>query len=256
MVLKRVIPCLDVAGGRVVKGIRFRNLRDSGDPVELARRYEEEGADELVFLDIAAGVEGRRTALRMVERVAREVFIPLTVGGGVRSAEDARDLLLAGCDKVAVNSAAVRRPELLEELASRFGRQCVVLAVDARRTPGRFPGGGGRRADADGPLDAADWVRAGQDRGAGEVLLTSMDRDGGQAGFDLELLQAAAPACRVPLIASGGFGEPAHAAAALAAGADAVLAASVFHDGVLTIGDLKRYLRNHGVEVRHVDPKH
>jgi cyclase len=255
MVLNRVIPCLDVAAGRVVKGVRFRNLRDSGDPVELARRYGEEGADELVFLDIAAGVEGRRTALRMVERVAREVFIPLTVGGGVRSAEDARDLLLAGCDKVAVNSAAVRRPGLLDELAGRFGRQCVVLAVDARRAPAGFRVAVDAGRTLTG-LDAADWVRAGQGHGAGEVLLTSMDRDGGQAGFDLELLRAVAPACRVPLIASGGFGEPAHAAAALAAGADAVLAASVFHDGVLAIRDLKRYLRNHGYEVRDVDPEH
>ncbi len=255
MVLKRVIPCLDVAGGRVVKGVRFRNLRDSGDPVALARRYAEEGADELVFLDITAGVEGRRTALRLVERAAREVFIPFTVGGGVRCRENARDLLLAGCDKVAVNSAAVRRPGLLEELAGRFGRQCVVLAVDARRTPAGFR----VAVDAGRTLtdrDAVDWVREGQDRGAGEVLLTSMDRDGGQAGFDLELLRAVAPACRVPLIASGGFGEPAHAVAALSAGADAVLAASVFHDGVLSIPELKRFLQDHGIEVRYVDPEH
>jgi cyclase len=255
MVLRRVIPCLDVTGGRVVKGVRFVNLRDSGNPVELAQRYQEEGADELVFLDISAGVEGRRTALRMVERVARAIYIPFTVGGGVRAVGDARNLLLAGCDKVAVNSAAVRRPALLGELANRFGRQCVVLAVDARRASGGFR----VAVDAGRTLtgrNAVGWIQEGQAAGAGEVLLTSMDRDGEQTGFDLELLRAAAAVCRVPLIASGGFGEPAHALAALEAGADAVLAASVFHEGRLRIGELKRYLAEHGIEVRDVDPEH
>jgi cyclase len=249
MVMNRVIPCLDVAAGRVVKGIEFRGLRDAGDPVELARRYAADGADELVFLDVTAGVEGRDTAARVVERVAAEVFVPLTVGGGVRSVADARRLLDAGCDKVAVNSAAVRRPELLAELAAVLGRQCVVLAVDAVATRAgyRVVVDAGRSVT---DLEVLGWLEEGQRRGAGEVLLTSVDRDGGHAGYDLTLLAGAAAVCRVPLVASGGLSGPPDAAAALAAGADAVLAASRFHDGELTIGELKAYLAALGFEVR------
>lgn len=249
MLLKRIIPCLDVAGGRVVKGVGFKNLRDSGDPVELARRYYEEGADELVFLDITAGVEGRRTALRVVEQVARQVFIPLTVGGGIRQAEDARDLLLAGCDKIAVNSAAVRRPALIGELASRFGTQCVVLAVDVLQTENGY----GVMVDAgrtpSGRL-MEEWLQEGRRAGAGEILLTSIDQDGKQNGFDLDCLRRAAGVCPLPLIASGGFGTPGHAIEAFRAGADAALAASVFHQGGWTVRQLKQNLKENGVEVR------
>ena len=246
---RRIIPCMDVRDGRVVKGIQFKGLRDSGDPVELGRRYSAEGADELVFLDITAGVEGRATAVRMVERVAKEVFIPFTVGGGIRKAQDAQDLLRAGCDKVSVNSAAVRRPELISELAAQFGSQCVVLAVDAIRIllGYRISVDAGRTI-TEIPLEV--WLAEGQKRGAGEVLLTSMDCDGGQTGFDLELLRIAAGLCKVPLIASGGFGHPRHALEAFAAGADAALAASVFHDGIMSIPEVKKYLKEHGVEVR------
>ncbi|HLO66939.1 MAG TPA: imidazole glycerol phosphate synthase subunit HisF [Holophaga sp.] len=249
MVMKRVIPCLDVKDGRVVKGVRFQDLKDNGDPVELASRYDAEGADELVFLDITAGIEGRDTARRMVEAVARQVFIPFTVGGGIRSVGDAEALLMAGCDKVAVNSAAVRRPELITELASRFGSQCVVLAADVRRTYGgvRIAVDAGRTLT---DLVMEDWLREAQARGAGEVLLTSMDRDGTGSGYDLEVLAAAAGILRVPLIASGGFGEAAHAVGALGAGADAVLAAGAFHVGGLTVRELKRQLALAGVEVR------
>lgn len=249
MVMKRIIPCLDVKDGRVVKGVRFLDLRDQGDPVELAARYDAEGADELVFLDITAGLEKRETARRMVEAVAREVFIPFTVGGGIRSEADAEALLLAGCDKVAVNSAAVRRPVLITELATRFGSQCVVLAVDVRRTPPGF------RVAVDAGRTLTDlgleaWVREGQERGAGEILLTSMDRDGTGLGYDLEALAAANRDLSVPLVASGGFGAAAHAAAALRAGADAVLAAGAFHQGGLTVRRLKEQLAREGVEVR------
>jgi imidazole glycerol-phosphate synthase subunit HisF len=249
MVMKRVIPCLDVASGRVVKGVQFKGLRDAGDPVTLASRYAEEGADELVFLDVTAGVEGRDTATRVVRAVARQVFVPLTVGGGVRSAADAARLLDSGADKVAVNSAAVRRPELLAEIAARFGRQCVVLAVDALATPGgyRVAVDAGRTV-TDVPV--ADWITSGMALGAGEVLLTSVERDGSHQGYDLELLGEIAPLCAVPLIASGGLATGADAAAALAAGADAVLAASRFHDGELSIAELKGYLAGRGFEVR------
>ena len=249
MVMKRVIPCLDVAQGRVVKGIQFKGLRDAGDPVALAARYAMEGADEIVFLDVTAGVECRGTAALVVAAVAREVFVPLTVGGGVRSVDDAARLLDSGCDKVAVNSAAVRRPELLTALAARFGRQCVVLAVDAQATPEgyRVVVDAGRTATT---LPVADWLTRGQALGAGEVLLTSVDRDGSHAGYDLALLAEAAPLCTVPLIASGGLATPSDAAAALAAGADAVLAASRFHDRELSIGALKAYLATQGFEVR------
>jgi cyclase len=247
----RVIPCLDVAAGRVVKGIRFRDLRDLGDPAEAARRYAGEGADELVFLDVSATHEGRATRLDWVTRVAEQVFVPLTVGGGVASAEDAHALLVAGADKVAVNSAAVARPELLGALAERFGRQCVVLSVDARR---RDDGSGwdvvthGGRRPAD--REAVAWIREGVARGAGEVLLTSMDGDGTQGGYDLDLLRAASRAVSVPLIASGGAGRAEHLAAALEAGAAAVLAASIFHQGTTTVAAVKEALARRGFPVR------
>jgi cyclase len=251
---RRVIPCLDVASGRVVKGVRFLDLRDAGDPAAAARRYAAEGADELVFLDVRAAPEARATDLAWVERVAEQVFIPLTVGGGVRSVEDARALLLAGADKVAVNSAAVERPALLAELARRFGSQCVVLAVDARRRPGREDGGGwevvthGARRPTD--REAIAWIREAVELGAGEVLLTSIDGDGTLRGYDLDLVRAAAGAVSVPVIASGGAGAPEHLAAALAAGAAAVLAASIFHDGTYSIGEVKRVLAARGQPVR------
>jgi cyclase len=251
---RRVIPCLDVAAGRVVKGVRFVGLRDAGDPAAAARRYADEGADELVFLDIAAATEERSTRLAWVERVADQVFIPLTVGGGVRDVEDARALLLAGADKVAVNTAAVERPELLGELAERFGSQCVVLSVDGRRRAEGEPGWevvthGGRRPSG---RDAVGWLVEGVERGAGEVLLTSIDGDGTLAGYDLELVGAAARAVSTPVVASGGAGALEHLAAALEAGAAAVLAASIFHDGTYSIGEVKRFLRERGLPVREV----
>lgn len=247
---RRVIPCLDVAAGRVVKGVQFRDLTDQGDPAESARRYAEQGADEIVFLDIGAAPEERDTDVEWVRRTAERVFIPLTVGGGVRSEADARRLLRSGADKVGINSAAVERPELVGELARRFGSQCVVLSVDARRRDG---GGwevvtrGGRQATG---LDALAWIREGVERGAGEVLLTSIDRDGTQGGYDLELIAEVAAAVPVPVIASGGAGEPEHLAKALAAGAAAVLAASIFHQGTYTVGHVKRVLAEAGFPVR------
>jgi imidazole glycerol-phosphate synthase subunit HisF len=249
MVLKRIIPCLDVKEGRVVKGVQFQDLQDQGDPVELAVRYAKEGADELVFLDITAGVEGRATALRMVAAVARSVFIPFTVGGGLRTPADAEALLMAGCDKVCVNSAAVRTPGLLSDLANRFGSQAVVLAVDVRRGPE------GHRVMVDAgrtPTDRflEDWLREAQDRGAGEILLTSMDEDGRGQGYDLAALAKAAALLRVPLVASGGFGALHHAVEAVAAGADALLLASSLHSGGLTVGRLKSYLQQEGIGVR------
>jgi cyclase len=247
---RRVIPCLDVSAGRVVKGVRFQNLTDQGDPAESALRYAEQGADEIVFLDISAAPEGRDTDVGWVRRTAEQVFIPLTVGGGVRSEADARLLLRSGADKVGINSAAVDRPELIGELARRFGSQCVVLSVDARR---RQDGGwevvtrGGRNPTG---LDALAWIRQGVDRGAGEILLTSIDRDGTQGGYDLDLLAEAARAVPVPVIASGGAGEPGHLAQALAAGAAAVLAASIFHQGTYTVGEVKRVLAAAGFPIR------
>ena len=249
MVMKRIIPCLDVKDGRVVKGVNFLNLRDNGDPVELAAKYDAEGADELVFLDITAGIEKRDTAVKMVAAVARQVFIPFTVGGGIRTVADAEALLMAGCDKVSVNSAAVRRPELITELASRFGSQCVVLAVDVRTTPLGIM----VSVDAGKTLthwSMQNWLSAAQERGAGEVLLTSMDRDGTGAGYDLDALRLASVGLRIPLIASGGFGCARHAVEALGAGADAVLLAGALHTGGLTVGTLKEQMAREGVEVR------
>ena len=255
---RRIIPCLDVDAGRVVKGVRFRELRDAGDPVELAARYDQQGADELVFLDITATIEGREATLDVVSRTAEQVFIPLTVGGGVRTEGDARKLLRAGADKVGLNSAAVRDPSLLQRCADTFGTQCIVIAIDARRRAG---GGGSDDGGWEVVIDAGrtptgreavEWaIEATAQRGAGEILLTSMDRDGTGDGYDLELLEAVGGSVTVPVVASGGAGEPAHFADGLAPGrADAVLAASRFHDGDLTIGDVKTYLADHGIPVR------
>ena len=247
--LRRIIPCLDVQDGRVVKGIRFQDLRDAGDPAEQAARYEAQGADEIVILDIGASATGRDTQVDTVRRVRTAIRIPLTVGGGVRSVEDARHLLSAGADKVSVNTAAVRRPALLTELAQAFGCQCVVLAIDARRAAERWDVLviGGREIAWP---DAVAWAREGEQLGAGEILLTSWDRDGTRAGHDLELLRAVTDAVRVPVIASGGVGTRAHVAAAFAAGADAVLAASVFHDGDDTVDGIKADLAVRGIRVR------
>jgi imidazole glycerol-phosphate synthase subunit HisF len=249
----RVIPCLDVDAGRVVKGVNFVGLRDAGDPVELAGRYDSEGADELVFLDITASADDRDTIVDVARRTADEVFIPFTVGGGVRSVDDARRLLMAGAEKVSINTAAVERPHLVTELATEFGAQCVVVAIDARRTPGadqRFEvtTHGGRVPTA---LDAVAWAREVESRGAGEILLTSMDRDGTRDGFDLELTRAVSDAVGVPVIASGGVGTLAHLAqGVIAGGADAVLAASIFHFGEHTIAEAKHELTRAGLIVR------
>jgi cyclase len=253
MLAKRIIPCLDIKDGRVVKGVNFVNLRDAGDPVEQARLYDEQGADELVFLDISATQEARKTTLDLVGRVADTVFMPLTVGGGIREVDDMRNLLLAGADKVSVNSAAVRRPELLSEGASRFGAQCIVLAIDARRRDFGWEVyiNGGRAATG---IDALKWAVRGVDMGAGEILLTSMDADGTLAGYDIELTRAIAEAVSVPVIASGGAGTPSHFAEVLTEGkADAALAASLFHDGKLRIAELKKHLQGWGVPVRMLE---
>jgi imidazole glycerol-phosphate synthase subunit HisF len=246
---KRIIPCLDVDAGRVVKGTRFRAIRDAGDPVELAARYDAEGADELVFLDITATVEGRAANLDVVSRTAEQVFIPLTVGGGVRDANDVRELLRAGADKVSMNSAAVRDPAALTRSAGRFGAQCMVIAIDARSRNGGWEVcvDGGRTPTG---IDAVAWAaEATRRHGAGEILLTSMDRDGTGDGYDLDLLRAVADATSVPLIASGGAGELRHFAEGLGV-ADAVLAASRFHDGDLTIAQVKAHLADEGIPVR------
>ncbi len=248
----RVIPCLDVDAGRVVKGVNFRDLRDAGDPVELAAAYDAEGADELVFLDITASSGGRQTMYDVVARTAEQVFIPLTVGGGVRSVADVDQLLRAGADKVSLNTAAVARPELLAEAAQRFGSQCVVLSVDARRAPGVASGfevttHGGRQGTG---VDAVGWASRAVGLGVGEILLNSMDADGTKTGFDTELIGAVRAAVDVPVIASGGAGELGHFPPAVAAGADAVLAASVFHFAALRIADVKSVLRGAGYPVR------
>ncbi|AWB81615.1 imidazole glycerol phosphate synthase subunit HisF [Corynebacterium yudongzhengii] len=252
----RVIPCLDVDEGRVVKGVNFENLRDAGDPVELARRYDGAGADELTFLDVSASKQDRGTMLEVVRRTAEQVFIPLTVGGGVRTVADVDELLRAGADKVSVNTSAIARPELLRELADRFGSQCIVLSVDARRVradgepqPSGFEvttHGGTRSAG----LDAIEWARTGERLGVGEILLNSMDGDGTKRGFDIELITAVRKAVNIPIIASGGAGKAEHFPPAIAAGADAVLAASIFHFQEVTIAEAKNALREAGYEVR------
>ena len=252
----RVIPCLDVDAGRVVKGVRFANLRDAGDPVELAATYDAQGADELTFLDVTASSGARKTMLDVVRRTAEQVFIPLTVGGGIRTVSDVDRLLRAGADKVSVNTAAIARPELLRELSERFGSQCIVLSVDARTVPAGgapTPSGwevtthGGKRGTG---LDAVAWAARGTELGVGEILLNSMDADGTKSGFDLAMITAVRAAVTVPVIASGGAGTVAHFAPAVAAGADAVLAASVFHFGELSIAAVKDALRAAGVVVR------
>jgi cyclase len=251
MALKRVIPCLDVDAGRVVKGTKFVGLRDAGDPVELAARYDAEGADELVFLDITASHERRETIVELARRTADNVFIPFVIGGGIRSADDAQAVLDAGADKVSVNSAAVARPELIGELAEVFGSQCLVIAIDAKRRDHGWEVyvDGGRRV-AEG-RDAVDWAREATERGAGEVLLTSMDRDGTTDGYDLELTRAVADAVAVPVIASGGAGELRHLSEGIIeGGADAVLCASIFHYGKHTVGEAKQHLREAGIPVR------
>jgi cyclase len=250
MLVRRIVPCLDIKDGRVVKGVRFVDLTDAGDPVELARRYEHEGADELVFLDITATVEGRRATLAVVRAVARELTIPFAVGGGVRSVDDVNDLLRAGCDKVSVNSAALRNPALIDEAARRFGAQCIVVAIDARAVPGGFEVvvDGGRTPTG---RDAADWAREAERRGAGELLVTSIDRDGTRTGFDVPLLRAIRDAVDLPIIASGGAGALEDFTEVFEeAESDAALAASLFHYGELTIGEVKRELAAHNIPVR------
>jgi cyclase len=273
MHLKRVIPCLDVDAGRVVKGVEFLDIRDAGDPVELAAHYDREGADELVFLDITATHERRDTIVALARRTADEVFVPFTIGGGIRSVEDAQAVLDAGADKVSINSAALARPELIDELSLRFGAQCVVLAIDAKAraarvgevrvsgVPGQDPGApvgweaylaGGRTATG---RDVVEWAREATERGAGEILLTSMDRDGTNDGYDLPLTEAVSAAVEVPVIASGGAGELEHLVQALQAGADAALCASIFHYGQYTIPEAKAHLAAAGIDVRAVSPQ-
>jgi cyclase len=248
MLAKRIIPCLDVADGRVVKGVNFVDLRDAGDPVELAARYNEQGADELVFLDVAATVENRTTLVELVARTAREVFIPLTVGGGIRSVDDAKAVIRAGADKVSINSAAVWRPELIRDLSEEFGCQAVVLAIDARRDGEmwRVFTKGGRQAEE---LDVIEWAQRAEQLGAGEILLTSMDADGVQTGFDIALTSAVRSAVRVPVIASGGAGALEDFSTILKV-ADAALAASVFHFGTLSIAEVKAHIAQSGIAVR------
>jgi cyclase len=248
---KRVIPCLDVAGGRVVKGVNFKDLRDAGDPVELAKKYGLEGADELTFLDISASVEERKTTLEIVRNTAEQVFIPLTVGGGIRSAENVNELLRAGADKISINTAAIARPNLINEISDRFGNQVLVLSVDARRADTKsgfeVTTHGGRESAG---LDALEWIEDAILRGAGEILLNSMDADGTKAGFDIEMLTAVRKISSVPVIASGGAGKVSDFGEAIAAGADAVLAASVFHFGELSIGEVKNDLAKRGFPIR------
>jgi len=248
---KRIIPCLDVDNGRVVKGVKFENIRDAGDPVEIARRYDEQGADEITFLDITASSQGRDTTLHTVERMASQVFIPLTVGGGVRTVQDIRNLLNAGADKVSINTAAVFNPEFVGEAAERFGSQCIVVAIDAKRVaPGRWEifTHGGRKPTG---LDAVEWAKKMEGLGAGEILLTSMDQDGVKSGYDLGVTRAISEAVGIPVIASGGVGNLEHLAAGIIEGkADAVLAASIFHFGEYTVPEAKAYLASRGIVVR------
>ncbi len=252
MLSKRIIPCLDVKEGRVVKGVNFTGLRDAGDPVEIARRYETEGADELVFLDITASHEKRRIMIDVVRRTAEVVFMPLTVGGGIRGTEDIRELLLSGCDKVSINTACVEDPSLITQGAKRFGSQCMVVAIDAKKKPST-PGWevythGGRTPTG---KDVVQWAQEAEARGAGEILLTSMDRDGTKEGYDIDLTDAVSRKVKIPVIASGGAGKPDHLFAALDSGkADAVLCASIFHFGEYTIREVKEFLKQKGLEVR------
>ncbi|MEW6636092.1 MAG: imidazole glycerol phosphate synthase subunit HisF [Actinomycetota bacterium] len=251
--LVRIIPCLDVNAGRVVKGTKFKDLRDAGDPVELAALYDREGADEIVFYDITASHERRETAIELARRAAEEVFVPYTIGGGVRTADDMRAMLRAGADKVSINSAAVRNPDLITEGAERFGSQCVVLSVDVkRRGPGERPGwevylNGGR---VNTGMDAIGWLVEGERRGAGEFVLNSMDADGTETGYDLDLISEVASKTTLPIVASGGAGSPEHMIAAVNAGAGAVLAASIFHFGEWSIGEVKEHMRGAGIPVR------
>jgi cyclase len=251
MLAKRIIPCLDVTAGRVVKGVNFVELRDAGDPVEIARRYDEQGADELTFLDITASSDDRGILFRIIEQVAEQVFIPLTVGGGVRQVEDVRNLLNAGADKVSINTSAVLNPQLVADAAGRYGSQCIVVAIDAKQIqPGRWEvfTHGGRQATG---LDVVEWAKKLQALGAGEILLTSMDRDGSKIGYDLQLTRAVSDALEIPLIASGGAGTLQHLVDGVKlGGADAVLAASIFHYGEFTIQQAKQYMAQQGIEVR------
>ncbi|CAG0939891.1 cyclase [Gallionellaceae bacterium] len=251
MLAKRIIPCLDVTAGRVVKGVSFVELRDAGDPVEIARRYDEQGADELTFLDITASSDDRGIIFRIIEQVAEQVFIPLTVGGGVRQVEDVRNLLNAGADKVSINTSAVLNPQLVADAAGRYGSQCIVVAIDAKQAgPGRWEvfTHGGRRATG---MDAVEWAQKMQTLGAGEILLTSMDRDGQKTGFDLALTRAVTDALEIPVIASGGVGNLQHLVDGVKlGGADAVLAASIFHYGEYTVRQAKQYMAQQGIEVR------
>ena len=248
---KRIIPCLDVDNGRVVKGVKFENIRDAGDPVEIARRYDEQGADEITFLDITASVDGRDTTLHTVERMASQVFIPLTVGGGVRTVQDIRNLLNAGADKVSINTAAVFTPEFVGEAADRFGSRCIVVAIDAKKVaPGRWEifTHGGRKPTG---LDAVEWAKKMEGLGAGEILLTSMDQDGVKSGYDLGVTRAISEAVGIPVIASGGVGNLQHLADGIIEGkADAVLAASIFHFGEFTVPEAKAYMATRGIVVR------
>ncbi|MDD2914699.1 MAG: imidazole glycerol phosphate synthase subunit HisF [Gallionella sp.] len=251
MLAKRIIPCLDVTAGRVVKGVSFVELRDAGDPVEIARRYDDQGADELTFLDITASSDDRGIIFRIIEQVASQVFIPLTVGGGVREVGDVRNLLNAGADKVSINTSAVQNPQLVADAAGRYGSQCIVVAIDAKQVaPGKWEvfTHGGRKATG---LDAVDWAKKMQQLGAGEILLTSMDRDGQKNGFDLALTRAVTDALEIPVIASGGVGNLQHLAdGVLQGGADAVLAASIFHFGEYTVQQAKQFMATQGIEVR------
>ena len=255
MLAKRIIPCLDIDRGRVVKGVKFQDIVDAGDPVEVARRYDQQGADELVFLDITASSEDRPTLFETVEQVARQIYIPLTVGGGVRTSADVRMLLSSGADKVAINTAAVKTPEFVTEAADRYGVQCIVVAIDAKRVnkkkePPRWEvfTHGGRKTTG---IDAVEWALKMVDKGAGELLVTSMDKDGTKSGYDIELLQAISSSVPVPVVASGGVGKLDHLLEGLSEGeADAVLAASIFHHGTHTVGEAKQYLREHGLTVR------
>lgn len=257
MLAKRIIPCLDIKDGRVVKGINFVNIRDAGDPVDQARIYNEEGADELVFLDISATAFGHETVIDVVRKVANQIHIPLTVGGGIRSVEDMRKILLAGADKISINSASVLNPDLIKQGAAMFGSQCIVLAVDARKVPSQDSNhstwevfiNGGRKSTG---MSVLDWIKQAVNLGAGEILLTSMDRDGTLSGYDLDLNQAVSELVNVPLIASGGAGTMQHFADVLSVGADAALAASLFHDGKLKIKDLKNYLVKQNLPIRMV----